>query len=346
MEALVGLGAEGIDADKVAHAVSLPDGPAYPAVVAAFGAEILAPNGQINRRQLGQRVFADPAALARLETIVHPAVAAAIRDRVAASTAPMVAIEAIKLLEAGLSRTLCDEVWVVACTPEQQAARLAASRGMSAAEVAQRRSAQMPQAEMLAQAQRVLDSSGALEDTALQVLAAWCDLGLPLPPPVIRTATLEDAAGIAAVIKTVIEEGGLTVLDHAFTREEELAYLRSLEPRERITVATIGGILAAHQSLDLYARYTGAMDHVGVLGTFVYQALRGQGLGRALMAATLAHARSVGFRKFVINVREDNPAAQAFYQELGFRPCGRLVAQAFVNGRYIDELLYEMFLEE
>ena len=48
-------------------------------IVAEFGRDILAPDGQIDRGQLGRRVFADPAALARLEAIVHPAVGQAIR---------------------------------------------------------------------------------------------------------------------------------------------------------------------------------------------------------------------------------------------------------------------------
>ena len=113
---LVSLGAEGIDADRVAHEVMAPDGPAYAPIVAEFGRDILAPDGQIDRGELGRRVFADPAQLARLEAIVHPAVGEAIAAHVAASQAPAVVIEAIKLFEAGLSRRLCDEVWVTRCS--------------------------------------------------------------------------------------------------------------------------------------------------------------------------------------------------------------------------------------
>ena len=58
---LVSLGAEGIDADRMAHEVMAPDGPAYAPIVAEFGRDILAPDGQIDRGRLGQRVFADPA---------------------------------------------------------------------------------------------------------------------------------------------------------------------------------------------------------------------------------------------------------------------------------------------
>ena len=100
---LVSLGAEGIDADRVAHEVMTPDGPAYPGIVAEFGPDVLGPEGLVDRGKLGARVFGDPAALARLEAIAHPAVGRAIRDRVEASTAPLVVIEAIKLLEAGLA---------------------------------------------------------------------------------------------------------------------------------------------------------------------------------------------------------------------------------------------------
>jgi dephospho-CoA kinase len=178
LQELVALGAEGIDADRVAHQVIAPGGAAYAAVVAEFGPEIVGPDGRIDRGALGRRVFADPAALARLEAIVHPAVGQVIAARVAASQAPVVVIEAIKLLEAGLSRQLCDQVWVTVCAEETQIARLAACRGLSAAEVRRRLAAQMPPAQMLAQADRVIDTNGTLAETARAVRSAWAELGL------------------------------------------------------------------------------------------------------------------------------------------------------------------------
>lgn len=344
-QVLVSLGAEGIDADRVAHEVMQPTGPAYPVVVAEFGPEIVAADGQIDRAALGRRVFADPAALARLEAIVHPWVGRAIAAQVAASQAPAVVIEAIKLLEAGLSRQLCDQVWVTVCSPEAQFARLAASRGMSIAEVERRLAHQMRPEQMLRQADRVIDTSGTLAETAIIVCEAWADLGLPLPTPTLRTATPDDAEAIAAVWRAIVAEGGLTVVDPPFTVAQERAYLEQLSPRGRQTVAVVGQIVVGFQSLDPYATFTRAMDHVGVLGTFVLRPWRGRGLGRRLTEATLAHARQVGFAKFVVAVRADNPGAQAFYRALGFQPCGRLTRQAFVDGRYVDELLFEMFLD-
>jgi dephospho-CoA kinase len=343
---LVSLGAEGIDADRVAHEVMLPDGPAYAEVVAAFGPEVVAADGRLDRAALGRRVFADAAALARLEAFVHPWVGRTIAARVAAATAPAVVIEAIKLLEAGLSRQLCDQVWVTTCPREEQAARLAAGRGMSAAEVQRRLAHQMPPEQMIAHAARVIDTRGSLAETALLVCDAWAALRLPLPVPAIRAATPADAEAIAAVWRAIVAEGGLTVVDRPFTPAQERAYLEQLPPRGRITAAVVDEIVVGFQTLEPYATFTAAMDHVGVLGTQILAPWRGQGLGRRLSQATFDFARQAGFTKLVISVRGDNPGAQAFYTALGFQPCGRLARQALFEGRYVDELLFELFLAD
>lgn len=341
---LTSLGAEGIDADRVAHEVIAPDGPAFAGVVAAFGRDVLGADGTIDRRRLGERVFADAQALARLEAIVHPTVAQAIAGRVAASTAPAVVIEAIKLLESGLSRTLCDQVWVTQCSRRHQFARLKKSRGMSPEEVRRRMAYQMPPAQMLAQAQRVIRTDGPMAETAQTVLAAWVELGLPLPPPVVRAWTLADAEGIAAVLNSVVREGGRTIAGRTFTPAQERAFLRAMPKRSLLNLALLGAVVAGFQEVMPYATYTRAMDHVGSAGTFIVAAVRGRGLGRALTAVTWAEARACGYSKLVITVRADNPEAQAFYTGLGFQPCGRLTRQAFVDGQYVDELLYELFL--
>jgi dephospho-CoA kinase len=158
-----------------------PEGPAFASIVAAFGHDIVAADGAIDRGKLAALVFADPSALARLEGIVHPAVYEVTSARVANSTAPVVVLEAIKLLEAGLSIQLCDQVWVVRCTEAEQLARLAKSRGMTADEVRLRRASQMPYEQMTEAADLVIDTNGTLEETEEAVLQAWLALGLPLP---------------------------------------------------------------------------------------------------------------------------------------------------------------------
>ena len=173
MALLSGLGAAGIDADKVAHQVMEPGQPAYAQIVARFGPPIAPGGGPIDRLRLGQIVFSDPAALADLEAIVHPAVFQVIQRRVAEAAAPVVVIEAIKLLEAGLSRQLCQQVWVVTAPREQQIQRLMSSRGLSEAEATLRIDAQPPQADKIAQADVVIDNGGSLEAVRVQVERAW-----------------------------------------------------------------------------------------------------------------------------------------------------------------------------
>ncbi len=169
---LAELGAEVIDADLVAHTVLAPDGAAYAAVVAMFGADILAPDGSIDRRKLGEIVFADAQALASLERLTHPAIIAMIEQRMAASTAPVVVVEAIKLLESGVADNY-DAIWVTTCPETAQVARLMQSRRLTREEALRRIHAQPPQAEKLARADVVIDTSGSLDATRAQVSAAW-----------------------------------------------------------------------------------------------------------------------------------------------------------------------------
>ncbi|MEJ5200384.1 MAG: GNAT family N-acetyltransferase, partial [Anaerolineae bacterium] len=178
----------------------------------------------------------------------------------------------------------------------------------------------------------------------LQVITAWVKRQLPLPAPLIRVGTPDDADGVSVVLNSIVREGGLTVLDRTWTAAQERAFLVALPPRSRLTVAQVGNAVVGFQIIEPYARYTRAMDHVATLGSYVVAALRGRGVGRAMSQATFEAARALGFRKLIVHVRADNPDAQRFYERLGFRPCGRLAEQALVDGRYVDELLYELFL--
>ena len=175
LDELRALGAETIDADRVAHQVMQPGGPAYQAIVAHFGPEIVAPDGALDRRKLGAIVFNSPAELDALEHIVHPATVAAIRAQVARATAPVAVIDAIKLFEAGLDQD-SDQIWVVRCAPAQQLERLMRRNNFSRAEALTRINAQPPQEEKLARADRVIDNSGSVDDTLAQVRAAWATI--------------------------------------------------------------------------------------------------------------------------------------------------------------------------
>ncbi len=136
------------------------------------GQGILYSNGSINRKKLGAIVFADEAALRRLEAIVHPAVIVRTEELIGESQEPVVVVEAIKLIEAGMHRT-CDALWVVTCSNEQQLARLVKQRDLTEEEARQRIEAQPPQEAKLALADVVIDNSGSLNETWRQVKSEW-----------------------------------------------------------------------------------------------------------------------------------------------------------------------------
>jgi dephospho-CoA kinase len=166
------LGAEYVDADQLVHQLLAAGSPIVPQIVARFDEDLLAADGGIDRRRLGSIVFADPAALHDLEGLLHPAVRVEILARLAASTAPAIVIDAIKLIEGGLYRE-CDSVWVVTCDPVEQRRRLIDLRGMTPAETEARISAQPPQEQKLAYAQVVIDNSGTPGASRAQVNQAW-----------------------------------------------------------------------------------------------------------------------------------------------------------------------------
>ena len=166
------LGATVIEADALVHDLQRPGTPTYDALVAAFGRGILDQTGEIDRPALGAIVFADPARLRALESILHPAVAVASQRRLAAATTPVVVYESVKLIEAGRA-AMCQAIWVVTAQPEVQLQRLMRQRGLSEADARQRLCAQPSPAEQLKQATVVIDNSGGLDATQRQVQAAF-----------------------------------------------------------------------------------------------------------------------------------------------------------------------------
>jgi dephospho-CoA kinase len=177
---LAARGAEYVDADRLVHALMEPGTPENERIVARFGSRVRAPDRRIDRVALGGIVFRDPSALRDLEAILHPAVRAEIRRRLAASTAPAVVVDAIKLIESGLDREL-DAVWVVTCPPAEQLRRLVEARGLTEQQARERIAAQPPQEEKVRHAAVVIDNSGSLAETERQVDEAWRRIA-PSPP--------------------------------------------------------------------------------------------------------------------------------------------------------------------
>ena len=179
---LAELGADIIDADQVAHQVLRAGGAAYAAVVQAFGAGILGADGEILRGALGKIVFAEAAQLQRLESITHPAIRIEIARQLQEAQAPVVAIEAIKLLEGPLKRKV-DRIWVVHASPALQLARLMQTRGFSEAEAGRRIALQNSQADKLRQADLVISNEGDLASLRAQVEQAYRALLAPGKTP-------------------------------------------------------------------------------------------------------------------------------------------------------------------
>jgi len=165
-------GADYVDADRLVHALYAAGTPETSAIAARFGTDLLTSEGTIDRRRLGDRMLSDAAALHELEQILHPGVRAAIEQHIAETSAPVVVLDAIRLIEAGLADR-CDAVWVVTCSPELQQQRLQHSRGLTPEQAALRISSQPPQADKARRATSVFENVADLAELAQAVDRAW-----------------------------------------------------------------------------------------------------------------------------------------------------------------------------
>ena len=169
-------GAYVIDADTLTHQAMQPGGPAYAAIIEAFGPTVIKEDGTVDRTALGRIVFSDPLKLRQLEEIVHPAVFVLAQEELARTDASLVVVEAIKLLESQRLLTLCSEVWVVTADADVQLRRLISQRSMTEAEARQRMAAQSAQEEKVKHATRVITNNGTPEALYRQLDGLWNEL--------------------------------------------------------------------------------------------------------------------------------------------------------------------------
>jgi dephospho-CoA kinase len=170
-------GAVVFDADLLAREAVEPGTPGHAAVIERFGADVLAPGGELDREALASIVFADPAARRDLEQIVHPEVrrlfaegSEAYRDtdRVVVFSAPL-------LVETGM-HTAFEVLVVVSATVATQIERLMRQRGMSEPSIRARIDAQAPLEDKAAVADFLVDNEGSLDELESQVEQLWNDL--------------------------------------------------------------------------------------------------------------------------------------------------------------------------
>jgi dephospho-CoA kinase len=179
---LVERGAVLVDADVLAREVVAPGTPGLAAVVEAFGPQVLAPDGSLDRPALAAVVFADPEARARLDGIVHPLVRRRAAELVAAAPADSVVVQDVPLLVETGQAAAFDLVLVVEADPETRVARLV-QRGLTEDDARARIAAQASDEQRRAVADVVLDNSGTLEQLADQVDRLWAERIAPTLTP-------------------------------------------------------------------------------------------------------------------------------------------------------------------
>lgn len=172
-------GAHIIDADQLAREVVAPGEPTLAAIVDRFGPQVLTAAGSLDRAALGRLIFADAAARAEVNAIMHPAIRERAAAREAAAPADAIVVHDIPLLvETGQADNF-DEVVVVDVPPQVQMARLRARDGLTEEQAYARINAQASRAERLAAATIVIDNSTDLPTLLQQADAVWRRLNDP-----------------------------------------------------------------------------------------------------------------------------------------------------------------------
>lgn len=171
-------GAVVIDADKLAHEAYRQGTETFRAVVDAFGSDVVGADGEVDRKALGAKVFADPEARRRLETIVWPAMRRMMEERLAelrGQDTEVAVLEAALLIEADWL-PLADEVWLVTASPETARRRLMKRNGLTAEAAEARLRAQLTNEKRRSYADVVIENDGSLDELRRAADQAWSKL--------------------------------------------------------------------------------------------------------------------------------------------------------------------------
>lgn len=171
---LADLGCRVLDTDEVAHKLESANGGAVPELVRAFGSDILASDGSIDRRKLGLLVFSNPDALKHLNSIMHPMIIEEVRVWIDASPEGSINAVLVPLLFES-KFNLCfewDAIVAVICSEDEQIRRVCL-RGFREEEARVRIKAQMPCREKAALSDYVIENDGALDALKEKVVAIF-----------------------------------------------------------------------------------------------------------------------------------------------------------------------------
>ena len=179
------MGAVAINTDKVGHEALKPDTGIWREVVVAFGREIIKPNGEIDRKKLGEIVFKSPEALLRLNKIVHPYIYNKVKaqlERCRRQGIKVVVLEVPLLLElAAIKPALADEadeVWVTIAPESTVVRRQKEKSGMSEEQTRARIRSQLSSAERQKQADVVIETDCSLDELRGKVGELWQKLDI------------------------------------------------------------------------------------------------------------------------------------------------------------------------
>ncbi len=169
------LGAVLIDADKAGHEAYQPNTETWREVVAAFGEQILTPDGEIDRKKLGGIVFSSPESLARLNWIMHPRMYEMMKAQIEEyrqQGVDVVVLEAAILLEAGWT-PLVDEVWVTVAPESTVVERTRERTGLPEEQILARIRSQMSSEERVKHADVVINNDGTQDELKAKVKELW-----------------------------------------------------------------------------------------------------------------------------------------------------------------------------
>jgi dephospho-CoA kinase len=169
-------GAVVIDADAIAREVVEPGTPGLAEVVAAFGPEVLLPDGRLDRSRLGDIIFASPELRARLNGIVHPLVGARMRELEESAGPGSIVVHDVPLIAENNMAGAYDLVVVVDVPPRLQLDRLVRHRDLTRDQARARMAAQASREQRLGIAGIVVDNSGSLAELDRQVGELWTEL--------------------------------------------------------------------------------------------------------------------------------------------------------------------------
>jgi len=163
------LGASLVDTDRIAHALTALDGAAIPAIRAAFGTQMIAADGSMDRGAMRALVFQRPEARRELEAILHPMIRSSSDGACLAAPGPYVILAVPLLIESGSYHSRCDRICVVDCPEELQIERVRSRSGLDESQIRSIMASQASRAQRLAAADDVIDNGGPMTELDAQV---------------------------------------------------------------------------------------------------------------------------------------------------------------------------------